>query len=79
MKFKAKMFDCHSVTRLQHVVAAVSKYCKSCALKLTREKLEFILNDKVVSSGISLWCEVWVKPRDVPEVWLVTCNLSKTH
>ena len=58
MKFKAKMFDCNSVGRLHHVVAAVSKYCKNCALKLTGEKLEFILNDKVVSSGISLWCEV---------------------
>ena len=58
MKFKAKMFDCNSVGRLHHVVAAVSKYCKNCALKLTEEKLEFILNDKVVSSGISLWCEV---------------------
>eukprot|EP00116_Pleurobrachia_bachei_P000690 sb/3460952/ len=43
MKFKAKMFDCNSVSRLHHVVAAVSKYCKNCALKLTSEKLEFIL------------------------------------
>ena len=58
MRFKAKLFDVQSITQLQNVISAVSKFCKTCCLKLTEDKIYFILNDRLVCGGTTIWCEV---------------------
>ena len=60
MRFKAKLFDVQSITQLQNVISAVSKFCKTCCLKLTEDKMYFILNDRLVCGGTTIWCEVGV-------------------
>ncbi|XP_063678788.1 checkpoint protein HUS1-like [Bolinopsis microptera] len=58
MRFKAKLFDVQSITQLQNIISAVSKFCKTCCLKLTEDKMYFILNDRLVCGGTTIWCEV---------------------
>lgn len=58
MRFKAKLFDVQSITQLQSVISAVSRFCKTCCLKLTEDKIYFILNDRLVCGGTTIWCEV---------------------
>ena len=40
------------------VISTVSKLSKTCALRLTKDKLFFILTERLISGGISLWCEL---------------------
>ena len=42
----------------QGVVSTVSHMAKSCALRLTPNKLYFILNDTAAQGGVTIWCEV---------------------
>ena len=40
------------------VVTTVSHMAKNCALRLTPNKLYFILNDTAAQGGVTIWCEV---------------------
>lgn len=40
------------------VINTISKLAKTCVLRLTVEKLYFILSDKVANGGVSMWCEL---------------------
>ncbi|RXM95473.1 Checkpoint protein HUS1 [Acipenser ruthenus] len=40
------------------VVNTISKLTKTCTLRLTTDKLYFILSDKVANGGVSMWCEL---------------------
>uniref|UniRef100_A0A8C4T383 Uncharacterized protein n=1 Tax=Erpetoichthys calabaricus TaxID=27687 RepID=A0A8C4T383_ERPCA len=40
------------------VVNTVSKLTKMCTLRLTKEKLFFMLTDKVANGGVSMWSEL---------------------
>ncbi|XP_039091604.1 checkpoint protein HUS1 isoform X3 [Hyaena hyaena] len=36
----------------------VSKLAKACTLRISPEKLNFIVSDKVANGGVSMWCEL---------------------
>ncbi|XP_025919728.1 checkpoint protein HUS1 isoform X1 [Apteryx rowi] len=40
------------------VVNTVARLAKTCTLRLTADKLYFILSDKVANGGVSVWCEL---------------------
>ena len=40
------------------MIATVSHMTKTCALRLTPQKLYFIMNDSAAQGGVTIWCEV---------------------
>ncbi|KAB0364445.1 hypothetical protein FD754_008601 [Muntiacus muntjak] len=32
--------------------------CQTCTLRISRDKLNFVLSDRVASGGVSMWCEL---------------------
>ena len=36
----------------------IAKLAKTCTLRISPEKLNFILCDKLASGGVSMWCEL---------------------
>ncbi|XP_039609211.1 checkpoint protein HUS1 isoform X1 [Polypterus senegalus] len=58
MRFRAKMIDVGCLNHFTRVVNTVSKLTKMCTLRLTKEKLFFMLTDKVANGGVSMWCEL---------------------
>lgn len=45
-------------TLLTGVISTIAKLAKTCILRLTLNKLYFILSDKVANGGVSMWCEL---------------------
>ncbi|KAK7466828.1 hypothetical protein BaRGS_00037095 [Batillaria attramentaria] len=58
MKFRAKLVDISCIQQFTNVVATVSKLIKVCTLRLTSDKLYFILSETVVNGGVQIWCEL---------------------
>lgn len=40
------------------VSAMIAKLAKTCTLRISPQKLNFILSDKVANGGVSMWCEL---------------------
>lgn len=40
------------------IVGTIAKLVKLCTLRITRDKLYFILSEQFVSGGIRIWCEL---------------------
>lgn len=40
------------------MINTIAKLAKACTLRLTTDKLYFILSDKVANGGVSMWCEL---------------------
>ncbi|XP_067867265.1 checkpoint protein HUS1 isoform X5 [Heterodontus francisci] len=59
MKFRAKIVDVGCLNHFTRVVNTISKLTKSCILRLTSDKLYFILSDKVASGGVAMWCQLF--------------------
>ncbi|XP_069768391.1 checkpoint protein HUS1 isoform X1 [Narcine bancroftii] len=59
MKFRAKIVDVGCLNHFTRIVNTISKLTKSCILRLTSDKLFFILSDKVASGGVALWCQLF--------------------
>uniref|UniRef100_A0A8C4T7P3 Checkpoint protein n=1 Tax=Erpetoichthys calabaricus TaxID=27687 RepID=A0A8C4T7P3_ERPCA len=49
------------------VVNTVSKLTKMCTLRLTKEKLFFMLTDKVANGGVSMWSELLQVFMELPK------------
>ncbi|XP_078274726.1 checkpoint protein HUS1 [Rhinoraja longicauda] len=58
MKFRAKIVDVACLNHFTRIVNTISKLTKSCILRLTSDKLFFILSDKVASGGVAMWCQL---------------------
>ncbi|KAJ7322741.1 hypothetical protein JRQ81_019028 [Phrynocephalus forsythii] len=58
MRFRAKVVDVRCLSQFTRVINTVAKLAKTCMLRLTVDKLYFILSDKVANGGISMWCEL---------------------
>ncbi|XP_013147852.1 PREDICTED: checkpoint protein HUS1 [Papilio polytes] len=59
MKFRAVMVDSAPMREFSNIVTTISKLSKECVLRLSSEKIYFIVNDD--SSGPAppvLWCEI---------------------
>nr|XP_044991764.1 checkpoint protein HUS1 isoform X2 [Jaculus jaculus] len=58
MKFRAKIVDAACLNHFTRVSNMIAKLAKTCTLRFTPDKLNFILSDKLASGGVSLWCEL---------------------
>ncbi|XP_028919539.1 checkpoint protein HUS1 [Ornithorhynchus anatinus] len=58
MRFRAKMVDVGCLNHFTRVSVTIAKLAKTCTLRLTVDKLYFILSDKVANGGVSMWCEL---------------------
>ncbi|GCB71177.1 checkpoint protein HUS1 isoform X1 [Scyliorhinus torazame] len=59
MKFRGKIVDVGCLNNFTRVVNTISKLTKSCILRLTNDRLYFILSDKVASGGVAMWCQIF--------------------
>nr|XP_040147858.1 checkpoint protein HUS1 isoform X3 [Ictidomys tridecemlineatus] len=44
--------------RIERVSNMIAKLAKTCTLRISPNKLNFILSDKLASGGVSMWCEL---------------------
>uniref|UniRef100_A0A8C0P5A4 Checkpoint protein n=1 Tax=Canis lupus familiaris TaxID=9615 RepID=A0A8C0P5A4_CANLF len=58
MKFRAKIVDAACLNHFTRVSAMIAKLAKTCTLRISPEKLNFVLSDRVASAGVSMWCEL---------------------
>ncbi|XP_035928962.1 checkpoint protein HUS1 isoform X2 [Halichoerus grypus] len=58
MKFRAKIVDAACLNHFTRVSAMIAKLAKTCTLRVSPQKLNFILSDRVASGGVSMWCEL---------------------
>lgn len=58
MRLRCKIVDVGCLNHFTRVVNTVAKLTKSCTVRLTIQKLYFILTDKVANGGVSMWCEL---------------------
>ncbi|XP_004450270.3 checkpoint protein HUS1 [Dasypus novemcinctus] len=58
MKFRAKIVDAACLNHFTRVSNMISKLAKTCTLRISPDKLNFILSDKVANGGVSMWCEL---------------------
>ncbi|XP_059828439.1 checkpoint protein HUS1 [Hypanus sabinus] len=59
MKFRAKIVDVGCLNHFTRIVNTISKLTKTCILRLSSDKLFFILSDKVASGGVAMWCQLF--------------------
>ncbi|XP_060103754.1 checkpoint protein HUS1 isoform X2 [Heteronotia binoei] len=58
MRFRAKIVDVGCLNHFTRTINTITKLTKACALRLTVDKLYFILNDRVANGGVGMWCEL---------------------
>ncbi|XP_074054354.1 checkpoint protein HUS1 [Macrotis lagotis] len=58
MRFRAKIVDLGCLNHFTRVSSTIAKLAKTCTLRLSPDKLYFILCDKVANGGVSMWCEL---------------------
>ncbi|KAK9396626.1 checkpoint protein HUS1 [Crotalus adamanteus] len=58
MRFRSKIIDVGCLNHFSRVISTIAKLTKTCTLRLTLDKLYFILSDKVANGGVSMWCEL---------------------
>uniref|UniRef100_A0A8I3NB05 Checkpoint protein HUS1 n=1 Tax=Canis lupus familiaris TaxID=9615 RepID=A0A8I3NB05_CANLF len=58
MKFRAKIVDAACLNHFTRVSAMIAKLAKTCTLRISPEKLNFVLSDRAASAGVSMWCEL---------------------
>lgn len=58
MRFRAKVVDIGCIHRFTSVINTVGKLLKKCTVRLTSDKVFFILPDQVTNGGVSMWCEI---------------------
>jgi len=58
MKFRAKAVDLDCIHHFTDVMNTIQKLLKTCALRITQEKIFFIMPDQITNGGVSMWCEI---------------------
>ncbi|XP_071550219.1 checkpoint protein HUS1 isoform X2 [Panulirus ornatus] len=59
MKFRGKMNDILCIRQFSNIVGTVARLAKSCVLRITRERLFFIINEAgAVGNSPGLWAEL---------------------
>lgn len=59
----SKSFLCAPAVGVSNMIA---KLAKTCTLRISPDKLNFILSDKLASGGVSMWCELEQVSRSSP-------------
>ncbi|XP_054945192.1 checkpoint protein HUS1 [Physeter macrocephalus] len=58
MKFWAKLVDAACLNNFTRVSNMIAKLAKTWTLRISPDKLNFVLSDKVANGGVSMWCEL---------------------
>ncbi|XP_005108484.1 checkpoint protein HUS1 [Aplysia californica] len=58
MKFRGKITDIGYIQHFTNVVGTIAKLVKSCILRITEDKVFFILSERVGDTGAQVWCEL---------------------
>ncbi|XP_054979035.1 checkpoint protein HUS1-like [Sorex araneus] len=58
MQFRARIGDAACLSHFTRVSNMIAKLAKTCTLRISPEKLNFIIWDQVASGGVSMWCEL---------------------
>ncbi|XP_017724040.1 PREDICTED: checkpoint protein HUS1 isoform X2 [Rhinopithecus bieti] len=58
MKFRAKIVDGACLNHFTRISNMIAKLAKTCTLRISPDKLNFILCDKLANGGVSMWCEL---------------------
>ncbi|XP_074653018.1 checkpoint protein HUS1-like [Tubulanus polymorphus] len=58
MRFRGKLVDIGCIQHFTKVIGMLAKLAKTCVLRMTVDKLYFILSEQVVNGGVSIWCEL---------------------
>eukprot|EP00117_Sycon_ciliatum_P005984 scpid5280/ scgid9712/ Checkpoint protein HUS1 len=59
VRFRAKLLDVAGIIHLSRVVATLSKVAKTCVLRLTPDKVFFVLSDRTAqATGMRIWCNL---------------------
>jgi len=59
MKFRGRMQEVHAMRRFYSVLTTLAKLTKTCILRLTPDKVYFVVAEAVNSDGFpSVWCEL---------------------
>ncbi|XP_077993631.1 checkpoint protein HUS1-like [Glandiceps talaboti] len=59
MRFRGKLVDVGCIQHFTRMVGTIAKLAKTCVLRITENKLYFIVGDGVTSGGVSMWCELF--------------------
>lgn len=55
----------------------IAKLAKTCTLRISPEKLNFILCDRLASGGVSMWCELEQVSRRTQGFWAPARSAAK--
>ncbi|XP_058929754.1 checkpoint protein HUS1-like [Kogia breviceps] len=58
MKFRAKLVDAACQNNFTRVSNVIARLAKTCTLRISPEKWNFVLSDRVARGGVSMWCEL---------------------
>jgi len=58
MKFRARMIEQISIRKFYSIISNMAKVAKTTVMRLTTEKVHFILTDQNASGAPSVWCEM---------------------
>jgi len=58
MKFRGRMIEQMSIRKFYSVIMTMAKIAKTCVMRLTADKVYFILTDQNASGVPAVWCEM---------------------
>ncbi|XP_059140920.1 checkpoint protein HUS1-like [Physella acuta] len=58
MKFRGKIVDIGCIHHFTNIVGTISKLVKTCILRITEDKVFFILSERIGEGGAQIWCEL---------------------
>jgi len=58
MKFKATSTSIENIHQFMNVLNTLNKILKKCVIRLTSNKMFFILPNQITNGGVSMWCEL---------------------
>uniref|UniRef100_A0A0B6Z858 Checkpoint protein n=1 Tax=Arion vulgaris TaxID=1028688 RepID=A0A0B6Z858_9EUPU len=58
MKFRGKIVDVGCIQHFTNIVSTISKLVKTCVMRITIDKVYFILSERIGDGGAQIWCEL---------------------
>jgi len=58
MKFRGRITEQICIKKFYSILVSMGKISKDCVMRLTSEKVYFILSDQAASGGPAVWCEI---------------------
>ncbi|CAG5116939.1 unnamed protein product, partial [Candidula unifasciata] len=58
MKFRGKLVHIGCIQHFTNIVGTISKLIKTCIMRITMDKVFFILSERIGDGGAQIWCEL---------------------